>query len=346
MTSPEQAPHFTREWLIDALRYVRRDFDATFSGEARDDRALARLETARRLGLGEIARTVIDSIDRAVVEATDLEWPGGLEIRYVALLGALGRLAGASSALNPHTDRHPHLTYLAEAMGYAELAAGSGYRSRAAAGFRGLYVIVDPNLTKGRDIRWLVQQAVEGGATAIQLRIKDADKGDWLHSAMEIGDLCRSEQVTFVINDHPDVAMAVGAQGVHLGQHDLPLATVRTIMKPWQLVGTSNALVSEARSSLEGGADYVAVGRMFQTESKSDTRPAGMQTLRAVRELVPVGGPPLVAIGGITAQNVQQTVQAGADCVCVIASVTQADQPKEAAARILDAFNRAQYLTN
>lgn len=341
MTHPQQeAPHFTREWLIAALRYVRGDFAAALSGEPQDDdpRARSRLEMARRMGLDAVAGDVLDALDRGAADAARLEWPGGLEIRYLALLGALRTLADASSALNEHADDRPHLSYLADAMARAELAAGVLARKREAARLRGLYVIVDPQLTNGRDPRAVTEEALRGGASAVQLRVKDADKGDWLPLAESVRDACLGAGAAFIVNDHPDVAVAVGASGVHLGQHDLPLAAARRTLRPWQIAGTSNALVAEAVASYEAGADYVAVGRMFPTGSKSDTRPAGPETLRAVREAIPADGPPLLAIGGITPENAPEVVAAGADCLCVIAAVTQADSPREAAARLLAAF--------
>ncbi len=341
MTTPQEAPHFTREWLLGALRYVRGDFEAAVSGEADDDRARSRLDMARRLGLDAIADEVMAAIDRGADDAARLEWPGGLEVRYLALLGALKTLAGVSSTLNEHTDERPHLTYLAEAMAKAELAAGSGRRRREAERFRGLYVIVDPGLTNGRDPRWVAEEAVRGGATAIQLRVKDADKGDWLQTAIDIRDICNGNGAAFIVNDHPDVAVAVEASGAHLGQHDLPIAKAREVLRPWQIAGTSNALAEEATASYEAGADYIAVGRMFPTGSKSNTRPAGPETLRAVRDAIPTSGPPVLAIGGITPENAAEIAKAGADCICVIAAVTQADAPREAAERLLSTFEEA-----
>ena len=124
----------------------------------------------------------------------------------------------------------------------------------------------------------------------------------------------------------------MGADGVHLGQNDMSVAAARTSLRPWQIAGTSNALATEADASVQAGADYVAVGRMFPTGSKADTRPAGPETLRAVRDAMPPDGPPLLAIGGITPENAAEVARAGADGVCVIAAVTQADDPRAAAA--------------
>ena len=326
MTSANEAPHFTREWLISALRYVRGDFEAAISGEAGDARAQSRLDAARRLGLDVLAEETIAALDRGAEDAARLEWPGGLEVRYVALLGALKTLALASSALNERTESRPHLTYLAEAMAKAEVAAGSGYRRRQAERLRGVYVIVDPSLTLDRDARWVTEQALGGGASAIQLRVKGRDKGDWLELAADLRGLCVDAGAVFIVNDHADVAVAAESDGVHLGRHDLSLAAAREVLRPWQIAGTSNALVEEAKASCEAGADYIA---------------AGLETLRAVREVVPPGGPPLLATGGITQENAGQVARAGADCVCVTAAVTQADDPREAVARLREAFDAA-----
>ena len=338
---PTEAPHFTREWLIDALRYVRRDFEAAVSGEGGDDRARSRLEAARRMGLDALADETMAAIDCAVEEAARLEWPGGLEVRYTALLGALKTLAQTSSALNEHTPERPHLTYLAETMARAELAAASLVRRRRAERLHGLYVIVDPSLTLDRDPAWITEQAVAGGATAIQLRVKETDKGRWLPLAEALRGVCVQAGAALIINDHPDVAVAVDADGVHLGQNDMPVAAARASLRPWQMAGTSNALTSEADVSVQEGVDYVAVGRMFPTGSKADTRPAGPETLRAVRDAMSSDGPPLLAIGGITPENVGEVARAGADGICVIAAVTQADDPRAAAARLLEAFEVA-----
>ena len=338
----QEAPHFTREWLLSALRHLRADFEAALTGEsADDDRARARMRTGQALGLDALAPEVLRAIDEAVARIAALQWPGGIDVRYVALIGALRQIAEASSATMRRGPELADLSALARVLGEAELAAASGFRRRTADRLRGLYVIVDPDLTNDRDPAWVAEQAMLGGATAIQLRVKDRDKGEWTHLAGQLVQLCEERGAALIVNDHPDVAAAVGAHGVHLGQHDMALALARRALRPWQIAGTSNALADEAAASCELGADYVAVGRMFPTGSKSDTRPAGPETLRKVRELVPASGPPLVAIGGITPENVAEVAVAGADGVCVISAVTQAGEPREAAERLLSAFREA-----
>ena len=223
----------------------------------------------------------------------------------------------------------------------ARLPLGGAARQQAVAKLRGLYVLIDPEQTGGRDPVQVAMQALEGGATALQLRDKLRDKGDSLALAQRLVLLCQEYDATCIINDHADLAVAVGAHGVHVGQHDLPVGLARRVLKPWQLAGTSNALVEEAVASYEDGADYIAVGDMFGTRSKSNTRPAGPDTLRKVREAVPADGPPLIAIGGIDKGNVWEVAKAGADGIAVMSAVTLAEDPAQAAEEILRAFRSA-----
>ena len=180
------------------------------------------------------------------------------------------------------------------------------------------------------------QQAVlRGGARVIQLRDKLHDKGDVLPVARSIRDLCDRHDAVFIMNDHADLAVACDAHGLHLGQHDLPVAEARAILRPYQIIGTSNALVEEAAGSESQGVDYLAVGAMFPTDSKERTRPAGLSTLSAVKATASV---PLVAIGGINLSNVSQVVRAGADAACVISAVVGAPDPEAAARQLIAAM--------
>ena len=153
--------------------------------------------------------------------------------------------------------------------------------------------------------------------------------------ARRIRDLCDRHDAVFIVNDHADLAFACDAHGLHLGQHDLPVAEARAILKPYQIVGTSNALVEEAAVSQSQGVDYLAVGAMFPTDTKDRTRPAGLSTLSAVKATASV---PVVAIGGINLGNVSQVVQAGADAVCVISAVVGAPDPEAAARQLIAAM--------
>ena len=208
-------------------------------------------------------------------------------------------------------------------------------RDEAARKVNGLYVIVDAQAAGDRDLVALTEAVLRGGARVIQLRDKLHDKGDVLPVARSIRDLCDRHDAVFIMNDHADLAVACDAHGLHLGQHDLPVAEARAILRPYQIIGTSNALAEEAAESESQGVDYLAVGAMFPTDSKERTRPAGLSTLSAVKATASV---PLVAIGGINLSNVSQVVRAGADAACVISAVVGAPDPEAAARQLIAAM--------
>ena len=156
--------------------------------------------------------------------------------------------------------------------------------------------------------------------------------------ARTIAQICRAYGTLFIVNDSPETAAEVGADGVHVGQGDLPISECRTILRPHQIVGKSNALLDEAIASFEQGADYIAVGSIYSTSTKTDTRPAGLATLRAVADRVTA---PIVAIGGINASNIAAVAQAGADCICVATAVTLAPDPATATRELVEEFSEA-----
>ena len=193
---------------------------------------------------------------------------------------------------------------------------------------RGLYVIIDPDACGGRDAREVARLALEGGARVLQWRDKRRDKGEQLADARAIRVLCRERGAMFIVNDHADLALAVDADGVHLGQNDLPIEAVRPIVGE-RVIGVSTNNADEARAAEAAGADYVAVGSIFATRSKEVTRPASLDRLREVKAAVRV---PVVAIGGIDASNIASVVAAGADAAAVISAVCGADDVRAAAA--------------
>lgn len=202
----------------------------------------------------------------------------------------------------------------------------------------GVYVIVDPDHCGDRDALSVAEATASAGAAAIQLRHKHAPKHVTTEEARAIGKICRDNGTVFIVNDFPDIAAEVDADGVHVGQGDLSIAQCRDILDDRQIVGKSNALVEEALASFEEGADYVAVGSIYSTTTKSDTRPAGLSTLRSVSELVSA---PIVAIGGINAANVKPVAQSGADCICVATAVTLASDPSLATRELIERFSES-----
>ena len=211
-------------------------------------------------------------------------------------------------------------------------------RKTAAAKVNGLYVIIDAQVAQGRGLVDMSRAALLGGARVLQLRDKISDKGDVLPIARAIRDLCEEHDALLIINDHADLAVACNAHGLHLGQHDLPIEDARAILGPHQIIGTSNALLEEAQDSEGRGADYLAVGAMFPTDTKERTRPAGLETLRMVRDKTSL---PLVAIGGIKEDNIAGVVAAGADAACVISAVVGDADPEAAARRLVTAIEAA-----
>lgn len=199
----------------------------------------------------------------------------------------------------------------------------------------GLYVIIDPEVARGREELEIARLAIEGGARLIQLRDKTREKGLQLPIAQALQALCRASGALFFVNDHVDLALAVRADGVHLGQKDLPVAVVRRLVPPDLIVGCSTNNPDEARRAQSDGADYVSVGRLFPTGSKQDTRPATLETLRAIKAAVSI---PVCAIGGVNESNIDDVIAAGADMVSVIAAVIGAEDVREAARRLTGRF--------
>jgi thiamine-phosphate pyrophosphorylase len=197
--------------------------------------------------------------------------------------------------------------------------------------FNGLYVLIDAQALEGRSEVGATRKAIQGGAKIIQLRDKKRSIRELLPVAQELKELCLSFGIPFLINDYLSLALAVDADGLHLGQDDLPLPVARRLLPQDKILGCSTATVEEARKAEEEGADYIAVGSIFRTPSKPEARLAGLETLRRVREIT---SKPLVAIGGIDEDNVAEVLAAGADTVAVISSVLRAEDVEEAAHRL------------
>ncbi len=200
---------------------------------------------------------------------------------------------------------------------------------------RGLYVIIDPAVASGRDLVHIAREAIAGGARMIQWRDKTREKGPQLPEVEAIAAVCRDARVPLIINDDGDLALAVGADGVHVGQKDLPVAVVRRIGPAGWIIGASTNNVAEARKAEADGADYVSVGNLFGTSSKDDTRPATLDVLTHVKEAVSV---PVCAIGGISEANIASVIAARADIASVISAVVAAADPRAAAERLAKAF--------
>lgn len=192
-----------------------------------------------------------------------------------------------------------------------------------------LYVITDETVGGGRSHAELAAQAVDGGADVIQLRDKRLPAPDLLEAATAVRKITRDSGALFIVNDHLDLALRVGADGVHLGAADIPLPEARSLSPPGFIIGASVGSVAGALRAEAAGADYVALSPTFATGSKSDAGPGlGLSVLSAIRAAVSV---PLIAIGGINARNVADVIAAGADGVAVISAVVGVDDLTAAA---------------
>jgi thiamine-phosphate pyrophosphorylase len=195
-----------------------------------------------------------------------------------------------------------------------------------------LYAIVDPQ-DSGRSPLALAAAYLAGGARLLQLRLKAAGARELYETALALRGVTRAVGARLVVNDRPDVAAAVDADGVHVGQTDVPVAVARRVVGPARWIGVSTHDVEEATRAVADGADYLGVGPVYATTSKTGALPArGLALVRAVRGLTRI---PLVAIGGITAETVADVLAAGADAVAVIGTLTHAPDPAAATRELL-----------
>lgn len=228
---------------------------------------------------------------------------------------------------------------LSETLDALTAGMGAALRQAQADKVRGLYVIIDPQVTGGRDPMEIARAAVNGGAKMLQLRDKLRDKGEILTLATPLQQLCQEHDVMLIMNDQVDLAATVGSAGVHVGQTDMPVDQVRKVLAPHQVLGRSNREFDQLIESQEMGVDHVAFGAIYRTTTKGVGRPPqGIEPLRKARELAKV---PLVAIGGINIDNVTPVVEAGADAICVTAAVASAENPEAAAAAMVEAIRSA-----
>jgi len=201
-----------------------------------------------------------------------------------------------------------------------------------------LHVITDHVIQSRFSHVQLAELAIRGGADTIQFRQKTGATKEMIDISRQMKSICTGAQVFFIVNDRLDVAMASGADGVHLGQDDFPIPLARKILGEDIFIGGSAATLEEARKCFEEGAAYVGFGPVFPTTSKDDAGPvSGIELLSQVVEAVPV---PIIAIGGITPQNTLAVLQAGAKGIAVISAVCCAPDPEDATRKLLEALEK------
>ena len=198
---------------------------------------------------------------------------------------------------------------------------------------KGLYVIIDGQWLRGRRHVEIMRAAIRGGAQIIQLREKTMVKRDIVILARELRHICAEENVLFLVNDYLDVALDCDADGLHIGQEDIPAATARRLLKPDQLLGVTANTVENALAAQSDGADHIGIGAMFSTSSKEDVHVVGINRIIEIRKTVSL---PVVAIGGINKTNIGAVLGSGAAAIAVISAVVSADDPEQAARELVN----------
>lgn len=194
-----------------------------------------------------------------------------------------------------------------------------------------LYAITNRQSLKNNSLYDAVKKAISGGITILQYREKNLSPHEYLEEAIKIKELCNSHNIPFIINDNVDVAIKIDADGVHLGQDDMSLDEARKKLGPDKIIGVSAHSVNEALAAVNGGANYLGVGAMFQTSSKNNVCDTSIETLKAICNVVSV---PVVAIGGINTENIPLLSGSGISGVAVINAIFGNDDIENATKKL------------
>lgn len=178
-----------------------------------------------------------------------------------------------------------------------------------------LYVVTDPDVLGKRSAVSAIKDAIKGGAKIVQLRDKKVSIGEYYKKAKQIAEICKKAKVTFIVNDYLDVCMALDADGVHLGQDDVPVSVARKLLGPDKIIGLSTHSKEQAIKGAKSGADYISIGPVFTTQSKPNTMPVGIELVKWASKNIKI---PFVAIGGINEGNLKDVLKAGAKRAAVI----------------------------
>ena len=318
-----------------------------------NDAALSRELRGMRHSLADLARPVDTRLLSSRDSISDVGRESGLRVEgerdlvstiranakrveeSARVIEEIARLSDSGLSLDASTaERIRYAAYDLE-----KRLSGRIVRARHAAAVEGLYVVIDRQAASGKPLVELAGLAIDGGATVIQLREKTGERGMVYREAALLNELCRAKDVLFIMNDYCDVAAAVGAAGLHIGQKDMPLEAARRVLPMDAIVGVSCEDSDDVRRAMAEGADYVAVGAVFPTLQKADHVLTGLDVVKQARVLV--GSVPLVAIGGINLRNVASVIEAGADSVAVIGAVILQPDVRQAAADMVAAIRSA-----
>ncbi|MFA6617786.1 MAG: thiamine phosphate synthase [Candidatus Neomarinimicrobiota bacterium] len=196
-----------------------------------------------------------------------------------------------------------------------------------------LYLVTDRALSKGRSLFEIIKSAVKGGVTVVQLREKDCSTREFLEIAQEVKNFCSPLGVPLIINDRVDIALAVAAEGLHIGQSDMPYEIARKLMGSDAIIGLSVESVEDALEAEKMDVDYLGLSPIYSTATKTDIdHELGLEGIREIRK---ISRHPLIAIGGINLDNIAKIIAAGADGIAVVSAICSAEDPKAASQELL-----------
>ena len=203
-----------------------------------------------------------------------------------------------------------------------------------------LYLVTDRSVMSAKSLEQAVEQAIQGGCTVVQLREKYASSREFFETAQRVKQITDSYHIPLIINDRTDICLAVNAAGIHIGQQDLPAKIVRSMVGPDKIIGVSAATLSEAIQAEQDGADYLGVGPMFATSTKTNTRPVTIEQLTQIKQAVQI---PVVAIGGIQSSNAATLTKTGIDGIAVVSAILAQENITHAAEQLKTCFTGAEY---
>jgi thiamine-phosphate pyrophosphorylase len=198
-----------------------------------------------------------------------------------------------------------------------------------------LYLVTDKNDDVEKFLK-TIEEAIKGGVSVVQIREKTADTLDFYNLALKVKEITTKYNIPLIINDRVDVALAIGAEGVHVGQSDMPCDVTRALVGHDKIVGVSAATIEEAKKAEKDGADYIGTGAVFPTATKDD---APKITKKDLKEIVDSINIPVVAIGGITIENASELIDTGISGLSVVSAIMSSDDPKKSSEKLLNIFN-------
>ncbi|MDL2257190.1 thiamine phosphate synthase [Bacteroidales bacterium OttesenSCG-928-I14] len=201
-----------------------------------------------------------------------------------------------------------------------------------------LYLVTDRVLALGRSLEYVVEEAVKGGVTMVQLREKDCSGRMFYEQAMALKQCLKPYRIPLIINDRLDIALACDADGLHIGQNDIPYSVTRRLLGKDKIIGLSVESLQDAIEANELDVDYIGISPVFSTPTKTDTAPS--LGIEGVRQITQISKHPAVGIGGINISNIEEIINAGAKGVSVVSAIMSADSPYQAARQLITSLNK------